>query len=107
MNPLRSACPNIICRTERHARWIRRTRKISAVRHDHRDEERPAWLEVERLAQKERPAPPQNIAEWTVASADPDNHVKYAVTTTKRDTALAGGGFRPDDVLEVPPKRGE
>ena len=44
----------------------RDTQNLPGVRHDHRDDEGAVWLEVERLARKEPPAPPQDIAEWIV-----------------------------------------
>src|SRR5579863_7540480 len=47
------------------------TQNLPGVRHDHRDDEGPVWLEVERLGRKEPPPPPKNIAEWVVVSADP------------------------------------
>lgn len=47
------------------------TRNLPSVRHDHRDDEGPVWLEVERLSRKEPPAPPVELAEWIVLSADP------------------------------------
>src|SRR6516225_6870644 len=89
------------------------TQNLPGVRHDHRDEEGPVWLEVERLARKEPPAPPQEIAEWIVVTADParspDARSERLVTVTaaERDAALASGEVRPDDVLEAPMKRGE
>jgi very-short-patch-repair endonuclease len=89
------------------------TQNLPGVQHDHRDEEGPVWLEVERLARKEPPAPPQEIAEWIVVTADParspDARSERLVTVTaaERDAALASGEVRPDDVLEAPMKRGE
>src|SRR5437763_10628060 len=47
------------------------TQNLPGVRHDHRDDEGAVWLEVERLARKEPPAPPEDIAEWIALSADP------------------------------------
>ena len=112
-NGSRSACPNIACRTERHLPCTDDTQNLPGVRHDHRDEEGPVWLEVERLARKEPPPPPQNIAEWIVVSADPTRSPEMrserlvTVTAAERDAALASGDVRPDDVLEAPRKRGE
>jgi hypothetical protein len=77
------------------------------VRHDHRDEEGPVWLEVERLVRKEPPAPPDSIGEWIVVPGDPARspHVRgerlITVTAGERDAALAKGEVRPDDVLEA------
>jgi hypothetical protein len=89
------------------------TQNLPGVRHDHRDEEGPVWLEVERLASKEPPAPPQDIAEWILVSADPARSPEsraerfVTVTAAERDVALESGEVRPDDVLEAPRKRGE
>jgi hypothetical protein len=89
------------------------TQNLPGVRHDHRDEEGPVWLEVERLARKEPPAPPEDIAEWIVLSADPARSPEIrserlvTVTAAERDAALASGAVRPDDVLEAPRKRDE
>jgi hypothetical protein len=89
------------------------TQNLPGVRHDHRDEEGPVWLEVERLARKEPPSPPPNIAEWIVVSADPARSPEVrserliTVTAAECDAALASGDVRPDDVLEAPRKRGE
>src|SRR5580704_12072941 len=89
------------------------TQNLPGVRHDHRDEEGPVWLEVERLVRKEPPAPPENIAEWIVVSADPARspEVRFerlvTVTAAQRDAALASGEVRPDDVLEAPRRRNE
>ena len=89
------------------------TQNLPGVRHDHRDEEGPVWLEVERLARKEPPAPPQDIAEWILVSADPARSPEVrserfvTVTAAERDLALENGEVRPDDVLEAPRKRGE
>src|ERR1700687_3575962 len=47
------------------------TQSLPGVRHDHRDEEGPVWLEVERLVRKEPPARPDNTDEWIVGSAAP------------------------------------
>ena len=43
------------------------TENLPGVRHDIRDDEGQIWLEVERLARKESPAPPQGIAEWVAS----------------------------------------
>jgi very-short-patch-repair endonuclease len=89
------------------------TQNLPGVRHDHRDEEGPVWLEVERLARKEPPGPPQNIVEWIVVPADPAKSPQVrserlvTVTAAERNAALARGDVRPDDVLEAPRKRGE
>ncbi|MGA9283444.1 MAG: hypothetical protein WBW00_19465, partial [Pseudolabrys sp.] len=71
------------------------------------------WLEVERLARKEPPAPPKDVADWVVLSSDlrrrPEArpHRFVTVTAAGRDEALAKGEVRVDDVLESPRKRGE
>jgi hypothetical protein len=89
------------------------TQNLPGVRHDHRDEEGAVWLEVERLARKEPPAPPQAITEWVVLSADPGrppevrSELLVTVIAAQRDAALAKGEVRPEDVLEAPRKRGE
>lgn len=89
------------------------TQNLPGVRHDHRDDEGPVWLEVERLGRKEPPPPPKNIAEWVVVSADPARSPEIrservvTVTAAERDAALASGEVRPNDVLEAPRKRGE
>lgn len=67
------------------------TQNLPGVRHDHRDEEGPVWLEVERLARKEPPPPPKDIAEWIVASADPARSPEVrSELASNRD----GGGTR-------------
>ena len=89
------------------------TQRLPGVRHDHRDDEGPVWLEVERLVRKEPPPLLQEIAEWVVASADPARPPEVrserlvTVTAVERDAALASRNVRPDDVLEAPRKRGE
>ncbi len=89
------------------------TQSLPGVRHDHRDDEGPVWLEVERLVRNEPPRPPPNITEWIVVSADPARTPEVrserlvTVTAAQRDAALASGDVRPDDVLEAPRKRGE
>jgi hypothetical protein len=73
------------------------TQNLPAVRHDHRDEEGPVWLEVERLVRKKPPAPPDDIAERIVVSADPSRSPEtrtdrlITVTIAERDAALAMG----------------
>jgi hypothetical protein len=89
------------------------TQNLPGVRHDHRDEDGPVWLEVERLVRKEPPARPENITEWIVVSADPARSPEarserlVTVTAAQRDAALASGEVRPDDVLEAPRKLNE
>ncbi|MFZ3351461.1 MAG: AAA domain-containing protein [Xanthobacteraceae bacterium] len=89
------------------------TQNLPGVRHDHRDDEGPVWLEVERLVRKEPPSPPKDIAEWLVVAADPGRSPEIrserfvTVTAAERGAALANGSVRPDDVLEAPRKRGE
>ena len=89
------------------------TQNLPGIRHDHRDDEGPVWLEVERLARKEPPAPPENIVEWVIVPADPARSPEVraerlvTVTAAERDAALARGDVRPDDVLDAPRKRGE
>jgi very-short-patch-repair endonuclease len=89
------------------------TQNLPGVRHDHRDDEGPVWLEVERLVRKEPPSPPEDIAEWLVVPADParspDTRSERLVTVTaaERDAAVANGSVRPDDIIEAPRKRGE
>ena len=89
------------------------TQNLPGVRHDHRDDEGPVWLEVERLIRKEPPSPPKDIGEWFVVAADPGRSPDIrserfvTVTAAERDTALAKGSVRPEDVLEAPRKRGD
>jgi hypothetical protein len=89
------------------------THNLPGVRHDHRDDEGPVWLEVERLVRREPPTPAENIREWIALSADPASSPEVraerlvTVTAAERDAALAKGDVRPDDVLEAPRKRGE
>jgi superfamily I DNA and/or RNA helicase/very-short-patch-repair endonuclease len=89
------------------------TQGLPSVRHDHRDDEGPVWLEVERLSRKEPPRPPDELAEWIVLSADPARSPEVrserilTVSAAERDIALSTGEVRPDDVLQAPRKRGE
>ena len=89
------------------------TQNLPGVRHDHRDQEGPVWLEVERLARKEPPSAPENISEWIVVTADPARSPEVrvdrlvTVNAAERDAAVASGAVRPDDVLEAPRKRNE
>lgn len=89
------------------------THDLPSVRHDLRDEEGPVWLEVERLARREPPRPPKEIADWVVLSADPSRipetrtHRIVTVSTAQRDAVLEKGLVRPDDVLASPRKSGE
>ena len=89
------------------------TQNLPGIRHDHRDDEGPVWLEVERLVRRVPPAPPETIAEWLVVPADPTRSPEIrserivTVTTAERDAAVAKGDVRADDVLEAPRKRGE
>lgn len=89
------------------------TQNLPGVRHDHRDDEGAVWLEVERLARREPPAPPANIVEWIALSADPSrtpevrNERLITVSAAERDAALAKGEVRHDDILDAPRKRGE
>ena len=49
------------------------TESLPGVRHDIRDDEGgQVWLEVERLARKEPPRPPEELAEWIVQSPNPE-----------------------------------
>lgn len=89
------------------------TQGLPSVRHDHRDEEGPVWLEVERLTRKEPPIAPAEFADWVIISADPGTapeiRTEHIVTVSgsERDIALSTGRVRPDDVLQAPRKRGE
>jgi very-short-patch-repair endonuclease len=89
------------------------TQNLPGVRHDHRDDDGPVWLEVERLVRKEPPAPPKNIVDWLVVPADPARSPEaraerlVTVTAAERDAALAKREVRPDDVLDAPRKRDE
>jgi very-short-patch-repair endonuclease len=89
------------------------TENLPGVRHDIRDDEGQAWLEVQRLARKEPPKPPQELGDWIALSPDPArrpelrSHRLVTVTAAQRDEALAKTEVRADDVLEAPRKRGE
>jgi hypothetical protein len=54
------------------------TQNLPGARHDHRDEEGPVWLEVERLVRKEPQAPPESIGEWIVVPATRHDHPRCA-----------------------------
>ena len=58
------------------------TQNLPGIRHDHRDDEGPVWLEVERLVRREPPAPPATIAEWLVVPADPARSPEARVPMT-------------------------
>jgi hypothetical protein len=70
-------------------------------------------LEVERLARKEPPAPPKELADWIILSPDPTRrpevraHRLVTVSTEQRDAALMKGAVRPEDVLNSPRKHNE
>jgi very-short-patch-repair endonuclease len=87
------------------------TRNLPGIHHDVREEEGSVWLEVGRLARKEPPSPPPDIADWVVLSSDParlpDSRSQRTVTVTalERDRALAEGEVRPEDVMQSPRKR--
>jgi very-short-patch-repair endonuclease len=89
------------------------TRDLPGVHHDVREDEGPVWLEVTRLARREPPAPPPQIAAWIILSADPARRPEVrsqrmvTVTAVERDAALAKGEVRPDDVMEAPKRRDE
>jgi hypothetical protein len=89
------------------------TENLPGVRHDIRDNEGQVWLEVERLARKEPPKPPQEFTDWVVLFSDPGRrpearpHRLITVTAEQRDEALTNKEVRPDDILETPRKRGE
>ena len=89
------------------------TENLPGVRHDIRDDDGQVWLEVERLARKEPPRPPENLSEWIVLSPNPEKlpearlYRLVTVDAARRDEALAKGEVRPDDVLVAPRKRGE
>src|SRR5271165_1103925 len=84
------------------------TRNLPGVHHDVRDEEGSAWLEVARLARKEPPQPPSEIAEWIVVSADPARRPEarsqriVTATAAERDGAVAKGEVRAEDIVESP-----
>jgi hypothetical protein len=87
------------------------TRNLSGVHHDLREDEGSVWLEVERLARREPPTPSPEIAEWILLSADPARVPEarpqriLTVTAAERNTALAQGEFRHEDIVEAPRRR--
>jgi hypothetical protein len=89
------------------------TRNLPSVRHDIREGESSVWLEVERLARREPPAPPPEIADWIALSADPARLPEarpqriLTVTAVERDAALSKGEVRIEDIMEAPRHRGE
>jgi hypothetical protein len=89
------------------------TENLPGVRHDSRDDDGQVWLEVERLARKEPPRPPEELAEWIVLSPNPEKlpesrpYRLVTVDAARRDEALAKGEVRSDDVIAAPRKRGE
>jgi AAA domain-containing protein len=90
------------------------TENLPGVRHDIRDDEGgQVWLEVERLARKEPPRPPDELAEWIVLSPNPEKvpearpYRLVTVDAARRDEALAKAEVRPDDVRAAPRKSGE
>lgn len=89
------------------------TRNLPGVRHDIREGESAVWLEVERIARREPPAPPPEIADWIVLSADPARLPEarpqriLTVTAVERDAALSKGEVRIEDIMEAPRRRGE
>ena len=89
------------------------TQDLPGVRHNVRDDEGATWLEVERLARKDPPKPPKEIADWLAISSDPATHptihqtIRITVSAGQRDDALAKGHVRPEDILEAPVQRGD
>jgi very-short-patch-repair endonuclease len=47
------------------------TTNLPGIQLDVQEEEGPVWLAVSRLARREPPSPPSEIAEWILVSADP------------------------------------
>jgi hypothetical protein len=86
------------------------TRNLPGIHHDVREDEGQVWLEVTRLARREPPAPPEDVANWIVLSADPAKLPEarsqriVTVTAVERDVALGQKMVRPEDVLEAPRK---
>ncbi len=84
------------------------TRNLPAVCHDLRDEDVPVWLEVERLARRQPPEPPTDIADWIKVPADPARVPEaksdriLTVTASERDQAITNGEVRAEDVMELP-----
>src|SRR5262249_13349122 len=85
------------------------TENLPGVSHDIGDDEGgQVWLEVERLARKEPPRPPGELAEWIILSPNPEKvpearpYRLVTVDAARRDEALAKGEVGPDDVLEAP-----
>src|ERR1043166_2150503 len=89
------------------------TRDLPGIRHDIREDEGTVWLEVMRLTRREPPAPPAELADWIVISADPARSPEVlsqrivTVSAPERDAALAAGAVRPDDVVDAPRKRND
>jgi very-short-patch-repair endonuclease len=84
------------------------TRNLPAVRHDLRNDDVPIWLEVERLARRQPPTAPADIADWIVVPTDPARMPEaksdriLTVTAAERDQAIANGEVRAEDVMESP-----
>jgi hypothetical protein len=89
------------------------TRNLPGIHHDIREDEGSVWLEVERLARREPPVPPAEIADWIVLSADPARRPEartqriLTVAAAERDVARAQGEVRTEDITEAPRRRGE
>lgn len=84
------------------------TENLPGVRHDIRDDEGgQVWLEIERLARKEPPCPPEDLTEWIVLAPNPEKipearpYRLMTVDAARRDEALAKAEVRSDDVLDA------
>ena len=66
------------------------TQNLPGVRHDHRDDEGPVWLEIERLVRREPPSPTEDIAEWLVVPADP---AKSPEIRSERFVTVTAGAY--------------
>jgi hypothetical protein len=87
------------------------TRNLPGIRHDLREDEGSVWLEVERLARREPPAPPPEIAEWIILFSDPARRPDVrtqrirTVAAVERNVALSQSEVRPEDIMEAPRRR--
>jgi very-short-patch-repair endonuclease/transcription elongation GreA/GreB family factor len=89
------------------------TQNLPGVRHDLRTQDFPVWLEIERLARRGPPLPPENIAAWIVIPADPAKQPEIltdriiTVSAAERDEAIAKGNVRSENIMEAPRLKGE
>jgi very-short-patch-repair endonuclease len=89
------------------------TTNLPGVQLDVQEEEGPVWLAVARLARKEPPSPPPEIADWILTSADP---ARLPEARSRRPTngmliertaALTHTDARSDQMIAVARRREE